>query len=234
MFGSNLERIKAEAMQELVADDDAALGQLWSRVSAAFDQWKQEHGNRRPKVSRGMLSDLVGAKSIPFKKAAPWQCADFKVPAGPIALAIKLLSEDYAPLNKITVEVGLRKLLALLIVGFGDDASQNELDDAIRILRAHADREIGWRDGLDRAREVTKKNLAKGPLFAAKDRTKKAAIENAPLIKDIWHELEKHPTWTAQRITDSLLKGGNPYGKTQKTILAKVQTEKKAYRKTKN
>jgi hypothetical protein len=152
-MSSNLERIKAEAMQELVGDDDAALGQLWGMAYAAFDQWKQEHGNRKPKAHLGMLSDLVGAKSIPFKKAAPWQCADFQVPAGPIALAIKLLREDYAPFKAITAKVGIRKVLALLIVGFGDDASEGDLDEAIRILRAHANIEVGLRAGFDAARK---------------------------------------------------------------------------------
>ena len=228
---NSLERIKAEAMRELTGDDDAALGQLWNRVYAAFDQWKQEHGNRKPKAYRGMLSDLVGGKSIPFMKAAPWQCADFQVPAGPIALAIKLLPEDYPPFKAITAEVGIRKVLALLIVGFGEDASEDELDDAMGILRDHALIERTLHAGVKIAKQWQSKNLAKGPSAAAEKRTADATVKNAPLIAAIQAVLAKHSFWTAQRIADFLLKDGNPYRKTPKTILADVKTEKAKYRK---
>lgn len=229
MLGNNLERIKAEAMLEL-GDDDAALGQLWNRVYAAFDQWKQEQGNRKPKAYLGMLSDLVGAKSIPFKKAEPWQCADFMRPSGPITLALKLLYEDYPPFKAITAEVGIRKVLALLIVGFGDDATEDELNDAMRILHDHALIERTLHAGVKIAKQWQSKNLAKGPVAAAKDRTDKAAIKNAPLITDIQSVLGEHPFWSGERILNHLLKDGNPYGKTRGTILGDVKVEKAKYR----
>jgi hypothetical protein len=192
MFGNNLERIKAEAMQELGGNDDAALGQLWNRVYAAFDQWKQEHGNRKPKAYRGMLSDLVGAKSIPFKKAAPWQCADFQVPAGPIALAIKLWPEHYAPFEAITAEAGIRKVLALLIVGFGEDASEDELNDAMRILHDHKTAEAMGKLVLNEHRDaiVAQQTRPDGGRIRGEQQTKEKD-DRKQLIKDTEAKLPK-------------------------------------------
>lgn len=183
-MSNNLERIKAKAMQELVADDDAALGQLWSRVYAAFDQWKQERGNRKPKANRGMLSDLIGAKSIPFKKAAPWQCADFATPS-PVALAVKLWRERYAPLEAITAEVGTRKVLALLVVGFGDDASESDLLAAHGVLRDYEMAEGGARAALQANRKaiIAQQTRSRGGKIRGEQLTTKKD-DRKQLIKD--------------------------------------------------
>lgn len=231
MFGTEYtrERIRDAAAKHFADSDDAAVAELWGKVITAFDQWKQEHGNRKPKAFRGMLSDLAGPSSIPFKKAAPWQCADLVTPS-PLALAYKLIGEKYAPFLAVTNEAGINKVLALLIIGFADDTSDDDLLTAHEILIEHAT-DKKWLT-IEAVKEwKIRANLRKGPIAAAEKRTKKATIRNAPLISDIQNVLSEHPLWTSQRITNFLLKGGNPYDKTPKTIFEKVKDQKAAYRK---
>jgi hypothetical protein len=222
------ERILDNARKQLADCDEATVEQLWGKVIAAFEQWKQEHGNRKPKAFRGMLSDVLGPKPIPFKKAAPWQCADLST-SNPLALANKLIRDKYAPFRAVIEEAGLDKVLALLILASGE-ASTDDLQLFHEFLIEHAiDKK--WMT-IEAIKEwQLRSNLRKGPPVAAEKRTEKAAIRNAPLIADIKKALVDHPLWTAQRIADSLLKGGNPYGKTPKTILADVKDEKAKYRK---
>jgi hypothetical protein len=231
MFGTEYtrERIRDAAAKHFADNDDAAVAQLWGKVITAFDQWKQEHGNRKPKAFRGMLSDVLGPKPIPFKKAAPWQCADLLTPS-PLALAYKLIGEEYSPFIAVTNEAGISKVLALLIIGFADDTSDDELFTAHEILIEHATNKK-WLT-IEAVKEwKIRANLRKGTIAAAEERTKNATIRNAPLITDIQNVLSENPQWTSQRITNHLLKGGNPYGKTPLTILADVKAEKAKYRK---
>jgi hypothetical protein len=231
MFGTDYtrERIRDAAAKHFADNDDAAVAELWGKVITAFDQWKQEHGNRKPKAFRGMLSDLVGAKSIPFKKAAPWQCADLLTPS-PLALAYKLIGDKYPPFLAVAKVAGFNKVLALLIIGFADDTSDDDLLTAHEFLIEHAT-DKKWLT-IDAIKEwKIRSNLRKGTLVAAEERTKNATIRNAPLITDIQNVLSENPLWTSKRITNHLLKGGNPYGKTPLTILADVKAEKAKYRK---
>ncbi len=231
MFGTEYtrERIRDAAAKHFADNDDAAVAELWAKVITAFDQWKQEHGNRKPKVYRGMLSDLTGPKPIPFKKAAPWQCADLLTPS-PLALAYKLIGEEYSPFIAVTNEAGTSKVLALLIIGFADDTSDDELYITHEFLIKHAtDKKWLMIEAIKEWK--IRSNLRKGPIVAAEKRTKKATIRNAPLISDIQNVLSEHPLWTSQRIADHLLKNGNPYRNEPSTILAKVKDQKAAYRK---
>lgn len=127
MFGTDntRERIHDNARKQLADCDDAAIEQLWGNVITAFEQWKQEHGNRKPRATMGMLSDLLGPKPISFKKAAPWQCADLPTPS-PLGLADKLIGDKYPPFLAVVNETGFEKVLAVLILGSGE-ASTDDL-----------------------------------------------------------------------------------------------------------
>lgn len=226
MFGTDYrERIRDEAAKHFADNDDAEVKRLWDKVYAAFDQWKQEHGNRKPRANLGMLSDLAGPRSIPFKKAAPWQCADLLTPS-PIALAFKLIREQYAPFLAVMNEAGARKVLALLIIGFADDASDGDVLTAHEILIEHANDEK-WLT-IDAIKERQKrKNLSLGPIAAAKNRTEKAAPKRATLdkaINDLFDTPEK-PGWgmTNVQITTFLMQQGG-YGYKKSVVLARVNT----------
>jgi hypothetical protein len=237
MFGTDYtrERIHDNARKQLADCDDAAIEQLWGKVTAAFNQWKQEHGNRKPKANMGMLSDLLGPKPISFKKAAPWQCADLPTPS-PLGLADKLIGDKYAPFLSVINEAGFEKVLAVLILGSGE-ASTDDLQPFHEFLIKNETAKSVTKQWqmIEAIKERQKRrNLDLGPIAAAKNRTEKAAIKNAPLISDIQKVLVPHPFWSAKRITDFLLKDGNPYGKTPLTILADVKDEKTKYRKARS
>jgi hypothetical protein len=146
----NIDEFKAEAMRELAGDDDARLGQLWEQIYAVFQRWKVEHGDRQPQSSRGLLTGHQSTP-IPFEGAEPWQCADFISPS-PVALAIKLWREGYAPFEAITQQEGIRKVLAVLVVGFADSTSEGDLSLAHDILIKHRTAEAAYADSLNRNR----------------------------------------------------------------------------------
>ncbi len=131
MFGNNLrkERIRDEARQEFDGKDEQLVNQLWDWTYLVFKKWKLEHGDRNPIPNRGMLSDLA---PIPFDKAEPWECVDFMF-SSPVALAMKLLRENYPPFDAVTAKVGIRKVLALAIVK-SEHAADDDLLDAGEIL----------------------------------------------------------------------------------------------------
>lgn len=226
MFGTDYtkERIREAAVKHFAGNDDAEVKQLWDKVYAAFDQWKQEHGNRKPKAYRGMLSDLVGAKSIPFKKAAPWQCADLLTPS-PLALAYKLIGDKYPTFLAVAKEAGINKVLALLIIGFTDDASDNDLLTAHEFLIEHAN-DKKWLT-IEAVKEWrTRTNLRKGPIVAANRRTeeknkKQPILDKA--INDLFDKPDK-PGWgmTNDGITTYLMKQGG-YGYAKSVVLARVK-----------
>jgi len=226
MFGTEYtrERIRDAAAKHFADNDDAAVAELWGKVIAAFDQWKQEHGNRKPKAYRGMLSDLVGAKSIPFKKAAPWQCADLLTP-NPLALAYKLIGQKYAPFLAVTNEAGTNKVLALLIIGFADDASDNDLLTAHEFLIEHAN-DKKWLT-IEAVKEwKIRANLRKGSPAAAKKRTEDGNKKRATLDKAI-NDLFDTPTkagWgmTNDGITAFLMKHGG-FGYAESVVLMRVK-----------
>ncbi len=142
-----LKRIEAEAMKELV--DGAAVGELWGRVLKSFEQWKQEKGDRKPRVPIGLIS----SKPIPFKKATPWQCAGFGRWPTPFALARKLLHEEYRPFMEIMKQDGILKVLAMLIVVCGKDKDcESDLRWAQGLLRDHKSIEAGIRATLEKHR----------------------------------------------------------------------------------
>lgn len=180
MFGNNLqiERIRAEARQELDGKDEQLVNQLWDWTYLVFQKWKLEHGDRNPIPSRGMLSDLA---PIPFDKAEPWECSDF-VFSSPVALAMKLLHENYPPLDEVTAKVGIRKVLALAIVK-SEHAADDDLLVAGEILHAHANIEIGLCAGFDAAKKQTKENLATGRRKGSKSQEEYAA--------ETWRLVEK-------------------------------------------
>jgi len=230
MFGTNYtrERIRETAAKQFADNDDAEVKRLWDKVYVAFDQWKQEHGNRKPRANLGMLSDLVGQKPIPFKKAAPWQCADLLTP-NPIALAFKLIREEYAPFRAVMIEVGACKVLALLIIGFADDASGDDLLTAHNILIEHATTKTINRRWLmiDAIKErQRRKNLSLGPIAAAKKRieekNKKLSVLDKA-INDLFDSPDKKGwIWTNEEITTFLMQRGD-YGYKESTVLARVK-----------
>lgn len=227
MFGTEYtrERIRDAAAKHFADNDDAAVAELWAKVITAFDQWKQEHGNRKPKVYRGMLSDLAGPKSIPFKKAAPWQCADLLTPS-PLALAYKLIGDKYPPFLAVAKVAGFNKVLALLIIGFADDTSDDDLLTAHEILIEHATDKKWLTIEAIKERKI-RANLRKGPIEAAKKRTEKAAPKRATLdkaINDLFDTPEK-PGWgmTNDGITAYLMKQGG-YGYKKTTVHERVKT----------
>lgn len=136
MFGSNsrIERIKAEAKQELDGKDEQLANQLWDWTYLVFQKWKLEHGDRNPIPNRGMLFDLL---PIPFDKAEPWECVTGIFLPSPVGLALKLWREDYAPFKAITDKVGVSKVLAVLIVRFADKTNDDDMDTAYEVLSKH-------------------------------------------------------------------------------------------------
>jgi hypothetical protein len=225
MFGTEYtrERIRDAAAKHFADNDDAAVAELWAKVITAFDQWKQEHGNRKPRANLGMLSDLVGPKQIPFKKAAPWQCADLLTPS-PLALAYKLFGDKYPPFLAVAKEAGFNKVLALLIIGFADDTSDDDLFTTHEFLIEHAT-DKKWLT-IEAVKEwKIRANLRKGPIEAAKKRTEKAAPRQATLdkaINDLFDTPEK-PGWgmTNVGITAYLMKQGG-YGYKKSTVRGRV------------
>ena len=224
MFGTDYtkERIIDNARKQLADCDEATVNQLWGKVIAAFEQWKQEHGNRNPRADTGMLSDLLGPKPVPFKKAAPWQCADLLTPS-PLALAYRLIGDIYPPFLALTSEAGFDKVLALLILVSGE-ASTDDLQVAHEFLIEHAN-DKKWMT-IEAIKEwKIRSNLKKGPVAAARKRIEKAAPKQATLdkaINDLFDKPEK-PGWgmTNPQITDYLMKRGG-YGYTIKTVRVKV------------
>lgn len=216
------ERILDNARKQLADCDEATVEQLWGKVIAAFEQWKQEHGNRKPTANMGMLPDLLGPKPIPFKKAAPWQCADLPTPH-PLALANKLIRDKYAPFRAVVKETGLDKVLSLLILGSGE-ASTDDLQLFHEFLIEHAN-DKKWMT-IEAIKEwKIRSNLKKGPIEAAKKRTEEAALRRATLDKAINALFDKpeKPGWgmTNPQITDYLMERGG-YGYTIKTVRGKV------------
>lgn len=229
-----LKRIEDEAMQELVNDDDAAVGELWDRVLKSFEQWKQEKGDRKPRANHGMLSDLAGGKPIPFKKATPWQCADFTTPS-PVALVIKLLREDYSPFWEIMQQEGVRKVLAMLIVRFGKDSSESDVREAHGLLIKHKLFEIGIRSGRHSALQPQNTNLAEGRPKGVLARQKKAKKRQTNLINAIesLFDTSEKPgwVWTNPEIVDFLKRTNNNYDYADSSILTVVKREVAKYRK---
>ncbi len=208
MFNNELKRIKDEVRQQLGDDDDAALAKLWGRVLKSFEQWKQEQGDRKTRANRGMLSNLAGGKPIPFKKATPWQCADFMWPS-PVALAVKLQRENYRPFREIMKQDGTRKVLAMLIVRFGKDSNESDVRAAHRMLSADQLLEAGISEGINITSLRHKMNFdkvrPKGVLARQKIAEKKQALLNSA-IKDLFDKPEK-PGWrmTNEKIADFLV-----------------------------
>ncbi len=226
-FKSELKWIKAEVMQQLVDDNDAAMAELWGRVLQSFEQWKQEKGDRKPRATSGRLG-----KPIPFKKATPWQCADFMWPS-PVALAVKLLRENYRPFREIMKQEGARKVLAMLIVRFGKDSNESDVRAAHSILRAHQSREAGISEGMYVASLPQKMNLAKGRLVGVLARQKKAEKKQTDLINAIKSLFDKPDKpgwgWTNDEIAYFLMKGN--YGYAENSILTVVKREAAKCRK---
>jgi len=229
MFGTDntRERIHDNARKQLADCDDAAIEQLWGKVITAFNQWKQEHGNRKPKAYRGMLSDLIGAKLIPFKKAEPWQCADLPTPS-PLGLADKLIGDKYAPFLAVINETGFEKVLAVLILGSGE-ASTDDLQPFHEFLiKNETAKSVTKRwQMIEAIKERQKRrNLDLGPIAAAKKRTEKAAPKRATLdkaINDLFDTPEK-AGWgmTNDGITAFLMKHGG-YGYKKSVVLMRVK-----------
>jgi len=234
MFGTNYtrERIRETAAKQFADNDDAEVKRLWDKVYVAFDQWKQEHGNRKPRANLGMLSDLVGQKPIPFKKAAPWQCADLLTP-NPIALAFKLIREEYAPFRAVMNEAGILKVLALLIIGFADDARDDELVIAHEILIEHAN-DKKWLT-IEAIKEwKIRANLRKGPPAASEKRSREAKKKRSTLddaINALFDKPDK-PGWnmTNEEITDFLCNKAN-WGYERSGVLGRVKTLATMHRK---
>lgn len=231
MFYDNSEQIKAEAQQRLSGKDDKALTQLWDEIYKAFQEWKREHGDRKPRPARGLLSDLSG-KSMPFKKAEPWECADFPWP-NPLALALKLWRENYAPLKVITDRESFGRVLALLIVRFADTANQSDLLAAHDYFVRYESTVTGIITGRRSALQSQKKNLAKGRPLGVVKRQKDAKRKQTDLInaiKALFDKPEKPGwVWTNPEIVTFLKKGN--YGYADSTLLAKVKIETAKYRK---
>lgn len=218
------ERILDNARKQLADCDEATVEQLWGKVIAAFEQWKQEHGNRKPTAITGMLSDLLGPKPVPFKKAAPWQCADLPTPH-PLALANKLIHDKYAPFRSVVKEAGLDKVLALLILA-SVEASTDDLQLFHEFLIEHAIEKKHMTIEAIKEWKI-RSNLKKGPIEAAKKRTEKAAPKRATLdkaINDLFDKPEK-PGWgmTNPQITAYLMKQGG-YGYEKTTVHERVKT----------
>lgn len=222
------ERIRDNAVKHLAGCDEATVEQLWGKVIATFEQWKQEHGNRKTKAPRGMLSDLVGAKLIPFKKAAPWQCADLPTPS-PLGLADKLIGDKYPPFLAVINETGIEKVLAVLILGSGE-ASTDDLQPFHEFLIKNETAKSVTKQWqmIEAIKERQKRrNLDLGPIAAAKKRTKEAALRRATLdkaINDLFDTPEK-PGWgmTNDGITAYLMKQGG-YGYEKTTVHERVKT----------
>lgn len=160
MFGSNcrIERIRDEARQELDGKDEQLLRQLWDWTYLVFKKWKLEHGDRNPIPNRGMLSDLL---PMPFDKAEPWECSSF-VFSSPVALAMKLLRENYPPFDAVTAKVGIRTVLALAI-SKSDKASDDDMLDAGEILRDHKTAEAMIRVVLNEHRDAIVAQQTRSP-----------------------------------------------------------------------
>ncbi len=225
-----LKRMKAEAMQELVDDNGAALAEFGGRVLQSFEQWKQEKGDRKPRgaPSGGLLSSVLG-KPIPFKKATPWQCADFMWPS-PFALAMKLWREDYRPFMEIMKQDDYFKVLEMLVVVFGKDAHESDLRWAQDLLRDNK----SFKTGMHFALQPQKTNLAKGRKEGVLERQKKAEKNRAVLInaiKDLFDKPEKPGWgWMNDEIVKFLKKGN--YGYADSSILTVVKREAAKHRKT--
>lgn len=198
MYGNNLqiERIRAEARQELAGKDEQLVNQLWDWTYLVFQKWKLEHGDRKPIPNRGLLSDRL---PIPFDKAEPWECADF-IFSSPVALAMKLLRDNYSPFDAVTDKVSIRKVLALVIVK-SEHAADDDLFDAGEILRYHKTAEAGIDAGRRSVLQPRDENLAKGRPKGAQTQ-KEAAAERYKKMRNINADLLKHSNtarWTLER-----------------------------------
>jgi hypothetical protein len=231
MFSSNSEQIKAEARQRLSGKDAQTLAQLWDEIYCAFQTWKQEHGDRKPKPARGLLSDLSG-KPMPFKKAEPWECTDLPWP-NPVGLALKLWREDYAPLKVITDREGFGRVLAVLIVKFADTTNPSDLLTAHDYFVRYESTVTGIITGRRAVLQSRDKNLDKGRPIAVKARKEKSAKKQADLIEAIKALFDKPDKpgwgWTNPLIVDFLKKGN--YGYADSTLMVEVKREAAKYRK---
>ncbi len=229
-FEFELKGIQAEVMQQIGDDNDATLADLWGRVLQSFEQWKQENGDRKPRATS--LSGLLG-KPIPFKKATPWQCADFKYPS-PVALAVKLWREDYKPFMQIMKQEVARKVLAMLIVRFGKDSNEIDVRDAHRILSAHQVLETGINEGMNIASLRQAMNLDKGRAKGVLARQKKAEKKKSDLINAIKALFDKPEKpgwgWTNDEIVVFLMRSDYSYAAS--SVLSVVKREAAKYSKT--
>jgi len=191
MFYSNLEQIKAEARQRLSGKDAQALTQLWDEIYCAFKTWKQEHGDRdrKPRPARGLL-DILPDKPLPFKKAEPWECADFIMP-NPIALARKLWLENYAPFKAIMDREGFGCVLALLTIKFADTANPDDLLAVHDHFVMYESIVSGIAAGRRSILQLQENNLEKGRLKGAQTQ-KEAAAERDKEILNMNADLLNH------------------------------------------
>jgi len=127
-------RLISAAQSELNGIEPQVVDQIWDWLNVVFKKWKLELGDRQPTRRVGLLGP---DEPLPFEEAQPWECADFILP-GRILLFYKLWSESYPDANTIISKVGIRVLIAVLIIK-GEHESFDDLFSAHELLSNHRD-----------------------------------------------------------------------------------------------
>lgn len=121
MFGYTLNDFEVKPLDqifeyELSLFPNAARESLWQALDITFGLWKNECA-KREEVSLNSLNALLrGAQPVSdeeFEKAEPWQCAGFGVRCR-TELAFKLWTDNYERFKKITDQMGVLPVFALL------------------------------------------------------------------------------------------------------------------------
>lgn len=241
--------INLEARAILKAKDENFLNATWDSLTAAFQMWKLEHGNRDVKYKTRLLGlgDTRKENKInSFDEAEPWECARLEVPSR-IGLALKLYKEKYRDYLKIVEEVGPATIFALLITRRTEPCSDHDFFFAYAIMAEQTRitvvlryiRRIQQEKLLIAAGEKRLENLAKGRIAAGKRKSERAREYRETWKKWAREAWENGPLWwTAEQVLDKVcslaeqnghkMANGKPYSR--KTIQLAITGIKRAVR----
>ena len=115
-------------------------------VRAAFDQWKQEHGQRIPPNAHKRA--LACRPWLSFDQAIPYQTGGFGV-FNSIDLCFKLWLDEYPPLQPLIEKVRIDKLLAL--VALDDKTTDGRSSSLVSVVCLNLRYKGIWFEAYERA-----------------------------------------------------------------------------------
>lgn len=199
--------IKDAAKEELNGKDEKLLGQIWDWINLVLQKWKLEHGDRNPMKGDGLLLPNI---EIPFEDAEPWECAGWIFPSR-IALALKLLREEYPDFMKILDKTNIRIVLASLIdhepESYGNDDIFFAYDMLVKLQASKHGSLATLLSNWDtiQAGERQKQNLAMGNPAASKNKSERASKYHEDWKLWARQTWSQHPYWEVGKVAEHVL-----------------------------